>query len=121
MSIRKHTGDNSKELLRFFNKLFEYLRPTLDDTFIELAQTAKFPGWKSDIEAFRKFKRMRNDIFHGKGRIVQHKLSVSNNKESREFSDLVERYVNYFFFKDNNVYRSRWRPKIREINNNGIT
>ncbi|OHB60252.1 MAG: hypothetical protein A2167_02130 [Planctomycetes bacterium RBG_13_46_10] len=117
-SIRKHTGENSKDLLHFFNKLFERLRPTLEEAFIELAQTAKFPGWENDIEAFRNFKRMRNDLFHGRSKDVQHKLSISNKKESREFSDLVERYVNYFFFKDNKVYRSRWRPEIREKDNN---
>jgi hypothetical protein len=117
-SIRKHAGENSKELLHFFNKLFERLRPTLEETFIEFAQKAKLSGWENDIEAFRRFKKMRNDLFHGKGKDVQHRLSVGNKKESREFSDLVERYVNYFFFGDNNVYRSRWRTEIRDRGNN---
>ncbi len=116
-SIKKYAGENSKDLLHFFNKLFECLRPTLDETFVELAQIAKLPGWENDIEAFRKFKRMRNDLFHGSGKDVKQKLSVGDN-EVREFSDLVERYVNYFFFKDKNVYRSRWRPEIRETGNN---
>ncbi|MCX5632318.1 MAG: hypothetical protein NTW93_01360 [Phycisphaerae bacterium] len=109
-SIQKHTGDNSKDLLHFFNKLFERLRPTLDETFIELAHTAKFPGWESDIEAFRKFKRMRNILLHGADKEIQQNVTVGE-KEVRTLSDLVERYVNYFFFKDNNVYRSRWRPE----------
>ena len=111
MSIQKHTGERSEELLRFFDKLFQRSGPTLDESFAELAQTAKLTGWETDIEAFRKFKRMRNDLFHGSGKDVQQELSVGDNKEVREFSDLVERYVNYFFFKDNNVYQSRWRPE----------
>lgn len=117
MSIQKHAGERSEELLRFFDKLTQRSGPTLDESFVELAQTAKLPGWENDIEAFRKFKRMRNDLFHGKGKDVQQELSVGDNKEVRDFSDLVERYVNYFFFKDNNVYRSRWRPEIRETDN----
>ncbi|MGD0571504.1 MAG: hypothetical protein ABSB11_00620 [Sedimentisphaerales bacterium] len=110
-SIRKHTGDNSKGLLRFFNKLFERLRPTLDETFVELAQTAKFPGWENDIELFKRFKRMRNDLFH------RGYLTVGG-EDVQKISDLVERYVNYFFFKDNKVYQSRWRPKIGEKSEN---
>lgn len=117
MSIQKHAGERSEELLRFFNKLTNRSGPTLGESFVELAQIAKLPGWENDIEAFRKFKRMRNDLFHGKGKDVQQELSVDDNKEVRDFSDLVERYVNYFFFKDNNVYRSRWRPERRETDN----
>jgi hypothetical protein len=118
MSIQKHAGERSEELLRFFNKLTQRSGPTLGESFIKLAQIAKLPGWENDIEAFQKFKRMRNDVFHGKGKDVQQELSVGDNKEVRDFSDLVERYVNYFFFEDNNVYRSRWRPEIRKTGNN---
>jgi hypothetical protein len=116
MLINKHTSGQSKELCSFFNKALERLRPTLNEIFVDFAETAKLPGWEADIEAFQKFNRMRNDLFHGKGKAVQQNLSVGV-EEVRTLSDLVERYVNYFFFKDNKVYQSRWRPERREIGN----
>ena len=87
--------------------------PTLDERFEDLAKTAKLPGWEADIEAFKKYKRMRNMLIHGSDKDVQQKLSVGQ-EEVRTLEDLVERYVNYALFRDNKVYRSRWRPKIRE-------
>jgi hypothetical protein len=118
--INKHAGECSKDLYCFFDKIFQHSGPTLDESFIDLAKTAKLPGWQADIEAFRKFRRMRNELLHGADKDVQQNLSIGD-KEVRTLSDLVERYVNYFLFRDNKVYRSRWRPKIRETINNENT
>ncbi|OHB51053.1 MAG: hypothetical protein A2Y10_17160 [Planctomycetes bacterium GWF2_41_51] len=90
------------------NKLVQNLKPTLNEKFSEFARVANLLGWENDIEAFRKFNHMRNILLHGADRAIQQKISVGN-EEVRTLSDLVERYVNYFFFKDNNVYRSQWR------------
>jgi hypothetical protein len=109
-SIRKHAGDNSKELLCFFDRLVQHSKPGLNKSFANLAKEAKLPGWEADIEAFSKFNRMRNILLHGADKEIQQNVAVGE-KEVRTLSDLVERYVNYFFFKDNNVYQSRWRPE----------
>lgn len=117
MLIKKYAGSQTDDLLSFVNRLVERTGPTLDDRFEDIATTAKLSGWKADIEAFRKFKRMRNMLVHGNDTNVQQKLTVGE-EEVRTLQDLVERYVNYCLFRDNNVYRSRWRPNIREAENN---
>ena len=64
-SIKKHAGKQSKDLLSFFEKLVQRKKVTLNEKFTELAETVKLPGWKADIEAFRRFNRMRNVLLHG--------------------------------------------------------
>ena len=95
------------------NRLVTRIGPTLDDRFEDVAMTAKLPGWEADIEAFKKFKRMRNMLVHGSDTNVQQTLTIGE-EEVRTLQDLVERYLNYCLFRDNSVYRSRWRPMIRE-------
>jgi hypothetical protein len=114
--IKKFGGDESEELRCFIDRLTQRLSPTLDERFIDLAKTAKLPGWEADIEAFRRFKRMRNALFHGGSKDVQQTVSVGD-EDVRTFSDIVERYINFVLFNDNKVYRSRWRPKIGENSN----
>jgi hypothetical protein len=113
MLIKKHAGSNAEDLLSFVNRLVDRTGPTLDDRFVDVATFAKLPGWEADIEAFKKFKRMRNMLLHGSDTNVEQKLTVGE-EEVRTLQDLVERYVNYCLFRDNNVYQSRWRPQIRE-------
>ena len=110
MLIKKHAGERSEELHCFFDRLVQHSRPGLNKSFADLAKVAKLPGWEADIEAFPKFNHMRNILLHGADKEIQQNVTVGE-KEVRTLSDLVERYVNYFFFKDNNVYRSRWRPE----------
>lgn len=107
--IRRYAPERSQELLCFVDKLVQHLRPTLGEAFNDLATKAKLQGWEADIEAFRKFKRMRNVLLHGVDEDVQQRVTVAK-EEVRTLSDLVERYINWALFRDNNVYRSRWRP-----------
>jgi hypothetical protein len=116
--IKKHAGDQSEVLCSFLDKLITCLGPTLDERFVELAKQFKMKGWETDIEAFRKFKRMRNILLHGANKDVQQTVTIGD-EEVRTLSDLVERYVNFFFFKDNKVYRSRWRPEIKNKDKEG--
>ena len=113
--IKEHGGTEVTALLAFLNRLVTRTGPTLDDRFVDVAESAKLPGWQADIDAFRKFKRMRNMLVHGSDTNVQQILTVEED-EVRTLQDLVERYVNYCLFRDNNVYRSRWRPVIKETN-----
>jgi len=108
--IEKHACEGTEDLQRFFAKSVQRLRPTLDETFNDLAMAAKLQGWEADVEAFRKFKRMRNILVHAGDEGVQQELVVGD-AEVRTLSDLVERYVNHVLFRDDNLYRSRWRPR----------
>lgn len=117
MLLKKHAGHQSEELLSFVNMLVARTGPTLDERFEDLARTAKLPGWEADIDAFTKFKRMRNVLLHGSDKDVRQSVSVGL-EEVRTLKDLVEGYVNYVLFQDAKVYRSRWRPVIRECENN---
>jgi hypothetical protein len=110
--ILEQGGDNQRVLLDLFDKAFQRLSPTLDERFVYLAQSAQLPGWEGDVEAFRKFKRLRNALVHRGDKDVQHQLSVGE-EEIRTLTDLVERYVNFVIFRDAQVYESRWRPQVK--------
>lgn len=113
MAIEKNS--NADELILFFNKLINKAGPTLEDRFVDIATNAKLPGWKLDIEAFKKYQFMRNMLLHGRDTNVEHNITV-REEEARTLQDIVERYVNYCLFRDNNVYRSRWRPSLDAVN-----
>jgi hypothetical protein len=106
--IKKHAGSSKEELAHFLNKLAQNLKPTLNERFIDFAKTANLPGWENDIQAFKRFNHMRNILLHGADKAIQQRISIGD-EEVRTLSDIVERYINYFFFKDNNVYQSRRR------------
>jgi hypothetical protein len=115
MLVKKHAGNQSEELRSFLDKLVQNLSPTLNERFADLAKAAHMQGWEEDIEAFKKFNRMRNILLHEAGKDIKQRLTIGK-EEVRTLSDLVERYVNYFLFKDDKVYRSQRRPKIRGEN-----
>lgn len=115
MLVKKHAGNQSEELRSFLDRLVQNLNPTLNERFADLAKVAHMQGWEKDIEAFKKFNRMRNILLHGADKDVKQRL-VIGEEEIRTLSDLVERYVNYFLFKDDKVYRSQRRPKIKGRN-----
>ena len=120
MLIRKHADSNAEDLLSFFSRIVDRTGPTLDERFVDVATYAKLPGWEADIEAFKKYKRMRNMLVHGSDINVEQKITIGE-EEVRTLQDLVERYVNFCFFRDNNVYRSRWRPSIGEVKDSKTT
>lgn len=96
--------------------LTDYLRsleeragsPSLTQRFEALATDWRLQGWEADVEAFRRFKRMRDRLVHQGDTSVSHRITVEG--ELRSFSDLVERYVSRAVFGDARVYPSRWRP-----------
>jgi len=106
---KKRACGQAGDLQCFLDKLVQRVRATLEETFNDLATTAKLQGCEADIEASPKFKRMRNVLAHGADEDVQQRVTVTE-REGRTLSDLVEQYINWVLFKDGNVYRSRWRP-----------
>ena len=57
--------DREKEALRrLLDRLVKNQRPSLIDRFDIFAKQAKMPGWMNDIEAFKKFNRIRNGLIH---------------------------------------------------------
>jgi hypothetical protein len=110
--IKTYAGDKKTELLELLDLAMSRLNPTLDERFVLLASEAKLPGWEGDIEAFRRFKRFRNALVHRGDKNIQERLTIGE-EDVRTLSDLVERYVNYVLFRDQNVYVSRFRPDIK--------
>jgi len=82
--------------------------------FVTLAKQANMPTMEADIEAFRRFKEMRNRLVHrGKNNI---QLVVSHpkigDKELYAFEDIVERYISYALFRDLEIYQGHWRKPL---------
>jgi hypothetical protein len=71
--------------------------------FEKLAKDSKFPGWKQDIIAFKKFKEMRNLLVHA-GKKAESKISVTEN-EVRTLEDLTARYVSFALYGDANIFQ----------------
>ncbi len=74
------------------------------------AEDAKMPGWENDIQAFKKFNRIRNSLIHRGDPKVKIHVSVGA-EETQALEDLTERYVNYYLFQDTAVYQSRFLPR----------
>jgi hypothetical protein len=115
--IVMHSDEKQEELLAFLNTLVTNQNPSVMSRFETLARQANMPTREADIEAFRRFKEMRNRLVHrGKNNI---QLVVSHpkigDKELHAFEDIVERYVSYVLFGDLEIYESHWRKPL-EIN-----
>jgi hypothetical protein len=103
-----HGGDQVQGLLDFIDKRKAFDRPSLNDRFEALARESGHQGWESDLAAFRKFNRLRNDLMHRGDPSVSFRITVGQD-EVRQMDDLVERYVSLRFFGDMRVYTSRFR------------
>ena len=108
--IQQHAGQRAKKLEKFLNDLAGQQRPTLTSRFTDLATSAKLPGWERDVEGFKKFNKMRNDLLHQGETGVSVTVSVTED-EARHLQDLVERYVSLRLFGDAIVYPDRWLPR----------
>jgi len=114
--IIAHGSKKQEELLAFFDTLVSNQNPSLMSRFELLAKRADMPTRKTDIEAFRHFKNMRNRLVHqGKNNI---QIAVANptigDDELYAFEDIVERYISYFLFGNWQIYQSHWRMKPLE-------
>jgi hypothetical protein len=103
------------ELAKYFDHLVGLQRPGLAERFEELARDAQIPGWRADIEAFRRFNRIRNGVLHRGEQDIQLAVTLCNDFRDQvsQLEDIAERYVNWVFFRDHAVYQSRWRPDRR--------
>src|SRR3989338_3637795 len=106
--LDKHGGADSNHLLSFFNQLFGQQRPSLASRFNEMAKESQIEGWEADVEAFKRFNSIRNNLLHRGKRKIE--LAISVGKEvTSQLEDIAERYVSRILFKDSVVYQSRWR------------
>jgi hypothetical protein len=106
--IEKHSPEGDESLVNYFNSLVRNTGPSLADRFALLASESGVPDYPRDVEAFKKFARIRNGLVHrGDLRV---RLDVDISEEDRQgIGDLAERYVCTLVFNDMRVYQSRWR------------
>ena len=108
-SLVSHSNVPDRDvLLRFLDKTKTRFGPTLNSRFEEFARLAGIPGWELDVEAFKKYNRMRNLLLHAGNRNVRSHINFEEN--TRTLEDLVERYVSFALLGRSDVYQSRWRP-----------
>jgi hypothetical protein len=95
-------------LLDFIERTRSRFSPSLSARFEDLARRAMLPGWEVDVQAFKKFNRMRNLLLHSGNRSISIHLDLQKN--TRTLEDLIERYVAFVLLGSTDVYPSRWRP-----------
>ena len=107
--IVEQSGSKDKaELISFIDRTKTKFNPTLNARFEELAKKHALPGWELDVEAFKKFNRMRNLLLHmGNKRLSTH---INFEQNTRTLEDLVERYVALEIVGTPTVYQSSHRP-----------
>lgn len=108
--LTKNGGADSKHLLSFFNQLYAQQRSSLASRFNEMAKESQIEGWEADVEAFKRFNSIRNNLLHRGKRKIELTISVGK-QETRQLEDIAERYVSWTLFRDGVVYQSRWRPQ----------
>lgn len=113
------------KLLKEVKDRIQYWRPPLAIRFEFLAEKYALDGWKQDVKAFRKFNKMRNDLFHGHSTRVVELVDVPldeqelegessekiDEKVTAKLEDMVERYLCKAIFGDQNLYLSFWRSR----------
>lgn len=73
------------------------LRPSLHDRFKLIASEAKLPGWEKDINDFKTFNKVRNDLLH-RGDFPMAKEPHIDHSTLKSFEALVHKYVNYLLY-----------------------
>lgn len=100
--IRKLIEDggskNSKNLLGFFDNLMRAQSPSLNQRFERLAREAALPGLENDIEAFKKFNKIRNGLLHRGKRDIQLSVLITGD-DTKSLDQLVQKYLKWFFFR----------------------
>lgn len=98
-SVTLHCGDDAERLRRLVGAAIQRLGPSLADRFEAMA-TALLPQTAAtDVSAFRKFNRMRNELVHRGKSDVKIVVTV-NRSDVIELQGLAERYVFANLFKD---------------------
>lgn len=114
--VQTHGGERRAVLIEALTRLTRNDRPSLTERFIQLSREAQLPGWEQDIKAFRRFNFVRNRLLHRGSAAIDLSAgdALAKDDEKQTLEDLVERYVNWAYFRDGIVYPSRWRrgPKI---------
>ena len=99
--IRRYGGDEKDTLLEYFNRLKGSWGPSLQSRFESIAREAEeagFPNREADVEAFKKFNRIRNALLHrGEGN-VELQVTVGQD-QTQQLEDLVERYIHFALFR----------------------
>lgn len=107
--VRNSEATDKDNLLAFLSAAKTKFAPTLSARFEDFARRAAIPGWELDVQAFRKFNRMRNLLLHAGDKKVRSHINFEDN--SRTLEDLVERYVSVALLGTPDVYQTRHRPK----------
>ncbi len=102
------TIPNREELLAFVQNL-RPPSPSLNERFGTWAAEVALPGWKNDVAAFQRFKKMRDLLVHAGRQDLDLRITVKQD-DVRTLNDIAERYVSLGVFGDANVYLSQQRP-----------
>jgi len=107
--IGAYAGEDEEQLNSCLDRLVNSQRPSLIDRFAIFAREANMPQWENDVEAFKRFNKIRNGLIHrGDARV---RLHVPIGEETRALGDLTERYVNFALFGDTAIYKSAFQPR----------
>jgi len=97
---------NTKDLISLVDHITQSYSPSITSRFEALARRSTMPKIDSDIRAFRKFNALRVGLVHRGDKNVRFITDVGPD-ETRDFEDLVERYVCFSLFGDIGVYNTR--------------
>ena len=103
--IEKETEIQNRDDLSKFVANLRPPPPPLTLRFEKWAAAKALPGWEKDIEAFKRFQRMRNLLVHAGKSDMAFRVTVEAN-DVRTLEDITERYVSLALFGDANVYQS---------------
>lgn len=107
--VKSSDSPNKQALLNFLERTKTKFSPTLNSRFEDFARSSEIPGWELDVEAFKKYNRMRNLLLHSANRNVRSHIDIEKN--TRTLEDLVERYVLKALLGRTDVYQNRHRPE----------
>lgn len=103
-------AEDVDQLLKFVDGM-GYRTKSLRARFEEVAKSANFENYIDDVEAFKIFSMARNSLYHG-GKAIPLSVTLKSGKEVK-LEGLVEQYLNWSFFGDDQPYESRFTPRSK--------
>lgn len=99
---------NNPELMVQLNAFIASWRPALAARFESLVKRCGAASAQQDLEAFKKFNKMRNDLLHRGNQMVRSTVTLST-QDVQSLEDLVERYLAFTLFGNMELaYQSRF-------------
>jgi len=101
--VRKEASGQERKKLAAFVKKLTPPPASLSARFGEWARQAALPSWEEDVDTFRRFNKIRNELLHA-GKVGSKSRVKPGEDDARALEMIAARYVSLALFGDANFF-----------------